>query len=60
VSRPGQCGRAGGIMLEGKELEFYLWKINGKQTSNTTRTLQYNRLRVKMNINVQKLFRSPV
>jgi len=47
-------------MLEGKELEFYLWKINGKQTSNTTRTLQYNRLRVKMNIIVQKLFRSPV
>lgn len=26
-SRPGQCGRADGYILEGKELEFYLKKI---------------------------------
>ena len=26
-SRPGQCGRADGYILEGKELEFYLRKI---------------------------------
>uniref|UniRef100_A0A2R9B4B8 Small ribosomal subunit protein eS8 n=1 Tax=Pan paniscus TaxID=9597 RepID=A0A2R9B4B8_PANPA len=27
ASRPGQCGRADGYVLEGKELEFYLRKI---------------------------------
>ncbi|KAH0513849.1 40S ribosomal protein S8 [Microtus ochrogaster] len=27
ASRPGQCGRADGYVLEGKELEFYLGKI---------------------------------
>ncbi|KAL1789362.1 40S ribosomal protein S8 [Sigmodon hispidus] len=27
TSRPGQCGRADGYVLEGKELEFYLRKI---------------------------------
>jgi small subunit ribosomal protein S8e len=26
-SRPGQCGRADGYILEGKELEFYLRKL---------------------------------
>merc|ERR1712154_111466 len=26
-SRPGQCGRSDGYILEGKELEFYLRKI---------------------------------
>nr|QWE91153.1 40S ribosomal protein S8 [Placidida sp.]QWE91157.1 40S ribosomal protein S8 [Placidida sp.]QWE91158.1 40S ribosomal protein S8 [Placidida sp.]QWE91159.1 40S ribosomal protein S8 [Placidida sp.] len=30
-SRPGQCGRADGYILEGKELEFYLKKINAKK-----------------------------
>jgi len=31
-SRPGQCGRADGYILEGKELEFYLRKLRtGKQ-----------------------------
>ncbi|ETW80826.1 hypothetical protein HETIRDRAFT_440490 [Heterobasidion irregulare TC 32-1] len=31
-SRPGQCGRADGYILEGKELEFYLRKLrSGKQ-----------------------------
>jgi small subunit ribosomal protein S8e len=29
-SRPGQCGRADGYILEGKELEFYLRKIKAK------------------------------
>lgn len=29
ASRPGQCGRADGYVLEGKELEFYLRKIKG-------------------------------
>ncbi|KFM24278.1 40S ribosomal protein S8 [Auxenochlorella protothecoides] len=35
-SRPGQCGRADGYILEGKELEFYLKKMQkkkGKQTA---------------------------
>merc|ERR1711962_211270 len=29
-SRPGQCGRSDGYILEGKELEFYLRKIKSK------------------------------
>ncbi|XP_059358905.1 40S ribosomal protein S8b [Carassius carassius] len=31
ASRPGQCGRADGYILEGKELEFYLRKIRAKK-----------------------------
>ncbi|ENN76264.1 40S ribosomal protein S8 [Dendroctonus ponderosae] len=31
ASRPGQCGRADGYVLEGKELEFYLRKIKSKK-----------------------------
>ncbi|MGH0128896.1 UNVERIFIED_CONTAM: hypothetical protein FKN15_062947 [Acipenser sinensis] len=31
ASRPGQCGRADGYVLEGKELEFYLRKIKAKK-----------------------------
>lgn len=27
ASAPGQCGRADGYVLEGKELEFYLKRI---------------------------------
>ncbi|XP_017782882.1 PREDICTED: 40S ribosomal protein S8 [Nicrophorus vespilloides] len=30
-SRPGQCGRADGYVLEGKELEFYMRKIKSKK-----------------------------
>ncbi|KAJ9697476.1 hypothetical protein PVL29_009338 [Vitis rotundifolia] len=30
-SRPGQCGRADGYILEGKELEFYTRKIQRKK-----------------------------
>lgn len=30
-SRPGQCGRADGYILEGKELEFYLRKMQKKK-----------------------------
>ena len=30
TSRPGQCGRADGYVLEGKELEFYLKKMAKK------------------------------
>eukprot|EP00892_Ulva_mutabilis_P006433 jgi/Ulvmu1/4161/UM019_0140.1 len=30
-SRPGQCGRADGYILEGKELEFYLKKMQKKK-----------------------------
>ncbi|XP_077470689.1 small ribosomal subunit protein eS8-like [Stigmatopora argus] len=29
--KPGQCGRADGYILEGKELEFYLRKIKAKK-----------------------------
>ncbi|EDV20362.1 expressed hypothetical protein [Trichoplax adhaerens] len=32
ASRPGQCGRCDGYILEGKELEFYLKKIRSKKT----------------------------
>jgi small subunit ribosomal protein S8e len=31
ASRPGQCGRADGYILEGKELEFYLKKLHKKK-----------------------------
>merc|ERR1712044_35627 len=31
ASRPGQCGRADGYILEGKELEFYLRKLKSKK-----------------------------
>lgn len=31
ASRPGQCGRADGYLLEGKELEFYLRKTKAKK-----------------------------
>lgn len=31
ASRPGQCGRADGYILEGKELEFYSRKIKAKK-----------------------------
>jgi len=31
ASRPGQCGRADGYVLEGKELEFYLKKLHKKK-----------------------------
>jgi len=30
-SRPGQCGRADGYVLEGKELDFYLRKLQKKK-----------------------------
>lgn len=30
-SRPGQCGRADGYILEGKELEFYTKKTSKKK-----------------------------
>jgi len=30
-SRPGQCGRSDGYILEGKELDFYLKKIKSKK-----------------------------
>jgi len=33
TSRPGQCGRADGYLLEGKELEFYQKKIQKKKTA---------------------------
>merc|ERR1712042_101873 len=34
-SRPGQCGRSDGYVLEGKELEFYLRKIKAKKGKKT-------------------------
>ncbi|XP_010454644.1 PREDICTED: 40S ribosomal protein S8-2 [Camelina sativa] len=33
-SRPGQCGRADGYILEGKELEFYMKKLQKKKGKN--------------------------
>ena len=32
-SRPGQCGRCDGYILEGKELEFYLRKLSRKKSA---------------------------
>jgi len=34
TSRPGQVGRADGYILEGKELEFYLRKLEKKKKTN--------------------------
>ncbi|CAL9117962.1 unnamed protein product [Musa textilis] len=34
-SRPGQCGRADGYILEGKELEFYTKKLQRKKGKGT-------------------------
>jgi len=34
TSRPGQCGRADGYILEGKELEFYQRKLSKKHHSH--------------------------
>jgi small subunit ribosomal protein S8e len=31
-SRPGQCGRCDGYILEGRELEFYLRKMQKKKS----------------------------
>uniref|UniRef100_A0A0D9W3Q2 40S ribosomal protein S8 n=1 Tax=Leersia perrieri TaxID=77586 RepID=A0A0D9W3Q2_9ORYZ len=35
-SRPGQCGRADGYILEGKELEFYMKKLQKKKGKGAT------------------------
>ena len=32
TSRPGQCGRCDGYVLEGKELDFYLKKMQKKKS----------------------------
>ena len=33
TSRPGQCGRADGYVLEGKELDFYMKKMQKKKNA---------------------------
>ncbi|KAG2502050.1 hypothetical protein HYH03_000544 [Edaphochlamys debaryana] len=35
ASRPGQCGRCDGYILEGKELEFYMKKMQKKKSKAT-------------------------
>ncbi|KAL6219884.1 hypothetical protein ACLB2K_007643 [Fragaria x ananassa] len=35
-SRPGQCGRADGYILEGKKLEFYVKKLQRKKGKGAT------------------------
>ncbi|CAJ2670078.1 unnamed protein product [Trifolium pratense] len=35
-SRPGQCGRSDGYILEGKELEFYMKKLQKKKGKGAT------------------------
>merc|ERR1712071_144303 len=32
TSRPGQCGRADGVILEGEELDFYVKKLKVKKS----------------------------
>eukprot|EP00252_Welwitschia_mirabilis_P012768 TRINITY_DN2824_c0_g2_i1.p1 TRINITY_DN2824_c0_g2~~TRINITY_DN2824_c0_g2_i1.p1 ORF type:complete len:221 (+),score=58.98 TRINITY_DN2824_c0_g2_i1:209-871(+) len=36
ASRPGQCGRADGYLLEGKELEFYTRKLQKKKSKGAS------------------------
>ena len=36
TSRPGQCGRCDGYVLEGKELDFYLKKMQKKKSKTTS------------------------
>lgn len=36
ASRPGQCGRCDGYILEGKELEFYLRKMQKKKSKGSS------------------------
>jgi len=36
ASRPGQCGRCDGYILEGKELEFYLKKMQKKKSKGSS------------------------
>merc|ERR1712131_491436 len=33
TSRPGQCGRADGVILEGEELDFYVKKLKVKKST---------------------------
>ncbi|KAL2247674.1 UNVERIFIED_CONTAM: 40S ribosomal protein S8 [Sesamum indicum] len=42
-SRPGQCGRADGYILEGKELEFYMKKIQRKKGKGISRDSMHKR-----------------
>jgi len=35
ASRPGQCGRCDGYVLEGEELQFYLKKLQAKKKAKT-------------------------
>merc|ERR1712039_213334 len=39
-SRPGQCGRADGYVLEGRELDFYLKKIQDKKNKTRAHVLK--------------------
>jgi len=36
ASRPGQCGRCDGYILEGEEMKFYVRKLQSKKKSKTT------------------------
>merc|ERR1712043_78428 len=40
-SRPGQCGRCDGYILEGKELEFYQRKIRARKGKQTKRIVDF-------------------
>uniref|UniRef100_A0A0E0DCS7 40S ribosomal protein S8 n=1 Tax=Oryza meridionalis TaxID=40149 RepID=A0A0E0DCS7_9ORYZ len=42
-SRPGQCGRADGYILEGKELEFYMKKLQRKKGKSISRDSMHKR-----------------
>ncbi|XP_042005637.1 uncharacterized protein LOC121754324 [Salvia splendens] len=57
ASRPGQCGRCDGYILEGKELEFYMKKLQKKKGKGTLGSRRRRRLLLCIFLHVGTLIR---